>query len=80
MFKYIRCFKNEKYTSWNCPLPWPWGAVRGSWLSLTQASWRGEGRVEGRCWAWFPASRLSRAPVMWAVGDLASLPTQGAMI
>lgn len=44
MFKYIRCFKNEKYTSWNCPLPWPWGAARGSWLSLTQG---GEGRGPG---------------------------------
>lgn len=26
-FKYVRCFKNEKYTSWNCPLLWPWGAA-----------------------------------------------------
>lgn len=48
MFKYIRCFKNEKYTSWNCPLLWPWGAARGSWLSLTQASGRAGERAEWR--------------------------------
>lgn len=55
------------------------GVQPGAPGSASPREGRGEGRVEGKCWVWFPASRVSRTPVMWAVGDLASLPTQGAM-